>query len=87
MPSSNVVPIGRIGDGDAGDEDHDHGHGNDPLGWLRESIPGQNIFQHDMSIANSDQTILQQHSSMSRQIFPRFQILTDNDLVLLVFSR
>ena len=44
-------------------------------------------FKHDMSIANSDQTILQQHSSMSRQIFPRFQILTDNDLVLLVFSR
>ena len=45
VPSSNVVPIGRIGDADTGDEDHDHGHGDDPLGWLRESIPGQNIFQ------------------------------------------
>lgn len=45
-PSSNVVPIGRIGDGAAGDEDdHGHSHGDDPLGWLRESIPGQNIFQ------------------------------------------
>ena len=42
-----ILPIGRTGDGtdevdiDAEFPDHHHGHDDDdPLGWLRESIPG-----------------------------------------------
>ena len=43
-----ILPIGRTGDGtdgvdiDAEFPDHHHGHDDDdPLGWLRESIPGR----------------------------------------------
>ena len=38
-PSSRLVPVARSGDS-AGDGDQHHHHQGDPLGWLRDAIPG-----------------------------------------------
>ena len=42
--TSTVQPLARIGDGVLGDGDggdHSHHDPEDPLGWLRDSIPGR----------------------------------------------
>ena len=46
VPTSTLFPVARIGGADVGDDDHQHHghHGDDPLGWLREAIPGYYQF-------------------------------------------